>query len=251
MTAPAEAGPLARWLPFPPSDDGVRLYCFPHAGGSASTFRTWTGRIPGVALYPLQPPGRETRIREEPFRALGPMVAELADVVLCGGSAPYALYGHSLGGLVAFEVAREIRRRGAPQPSHLIVSGCAAPDHDPGDTPSVADLDDPRTVEVLRRLGGTPEWVLRDPSALGMILPPFRSDFAVKESHRYLPEPPLDLPVTVLAATRDPQVPLESTAGWHRQTRAEFRRHLLEGGHFAALQQTAPTHRYISEALHP
>lgn len=230
MTATRLAAPAGTaWFPFaePPGATGVRLYCLPHAGGSASAFRSWFGRIGEVSVRPVQLPGRETRLREPAYRTMDALVRDLADVLLDdladpgspGGHRPFALYGHSLGALEAFELVRELRRRGGPRPVRLAVSGCAAPGEDPtAGEPSVAGMTDAQVVALLRRIGGTPEWMLADPSVLRMILPPFRGDFAVRESHVHRPEPPLSVPVTVLAADGDPRAGLRDMAGWRRET---------------------------------
>lgn len=252
---------LARWLPYrtqagvPP--DALPLYCLPHAGGGASAYRTWLGRLPGVAVVPAQPPGREGRLREPAHDRMGPLVAELADVVLAdaAGRCPdgrYAVYGHSLGALVAYWLLREIRRRGAPLPVHLFVSGCVAPHCSFDDGPPVRDMAQPELVATLRRLGGTPEWLLADQSVLDMILPAIRADFAVKETTEYHREPPLDVPITALPSTRDPRADGESMARWRDQTTAGFRSHTLVGGHFAVFEQaTTVTHRVVAEDLRP
>jgi surfactin synthase thioesterase subunit len=237
-----------RWLPYGYTEGPLRLYCLPHAGGSASVYRSWFGRIGPVAVCPLQPPGRETRLRETPHTDMASLVAEAAAVILADDGRPWAVYGHSLGATVGFELIREVRRRGGPEPVHLIVSGCPAPDT-PDDDPRVTGLDDDEVVAMLRRLGGTPEWMLTDPSVLRMILPPFRADFGVKESYVYRPEPPLRTPITAIAATHDPRVDVASMTGWREQTTGRFTAHTVPGGHFAVLEQAATTHRLIRAAL--
>ncbi|MGD0607253.1 MAG: thioesterase domain-containing protein [Streptosporangiaceae bacterium] len=119
----------SRWVPLlgRTQPDTLPLFCLPHAGAGASAFRTWPDCLPGVLVLPVQPPGRESRFREAPYERMGPLVAELAAIMLgVAGSRPYAVYGHSLGALVAFETLREIRRRGGTEPVHLFVSGCVA-----------------------------------------------------------------------------------------------------------------------------
>jgi surfactin synthase thioesterase subunit len=167
------------------------------------------------------------------------------------GSRRYAVYGHSLGALVAFELLRELRRRGAPEPVHLFVSGCVAPHHTYDDGPPVAGMSRPEVVQMLRRLGGTPEWLLADADALDMILPAVRADFSVKETYEYAPEAPLRVPVTVLSSTADPRVPHELQAGWREQTIGAFDLHTLVGGHFAVFEQAELTCRYLAGALRP
>jgi medium-chain acyl-[acyl-carrier-protein] hydrolase len=243
-----------RWLPLKPrtGTDAVRLFCLPHAGGGASAFRTWQERLPGVAVLPLQPPGRESRFRETPYDRMAPLVDELATVVLAAaGSRPYAVYGHSLGGLVAFELLREVRRRGGPEPVHLFVSGCVAPHCRYDDGPLVGGMTRAEVVHMLRNLGGTPDWLFNDPSALDMVLPAVLADFSVKETYVYVAQPPLRVPVTVVSSTADPRVPHDLQARWKEQTVGEFTLYALSGGHFAVFEQAAKTHRYLADALRP
>ena len=232
MTAtPAEV--IGRWLPFRAmaGPGAFPLYCLPHAGGGASAYRSWLGKVPGVAVLPVQPPGREGRFREPPYKRMGSLVGDLANVVtasLAGnGGGPYAVYGHSLGALVAFELLRELRRRGDPEPVHLFVSGCVAPHCPFDDGPPIRNMELPELVATLRKLGGTPEWLLSDPSVLEMIVPAIRADFSVKETNVYRPEPPLDVPITALPATDDPRASEELVGRWCEQTTGEFELHTL------------------------
>ncbi|MBB0245180.1 thioesterase [Streptomyces alkaliphilus] len=259
MTPPrlVDRASVTAWFPFaePPGAIGVRLYCLPHAGGSASAFRSWFGRVGEVSVRPVQLPGRETRLREPAYRSMTDLVRDLTDALLADletpdGHRPFAIYGHSLGGQEGFEVVRELRRRGGPTPLHLFVSGCPAPGDDPNaHEPPVGSMSDEQVVALLRRIGGTPEWMLRDPSVLRMILPPFRGDFAVRESHEHRPEPPLTLPITALAADRDPRAGIRDMVGWRRETTGPFRCRVLSGGHFAVLEQAEVTRRRLAEGL--
>lgn len=249
MTAIDVASP---WLPLrTASDEGdLPLFCFPHAGGGASAYRGWRGRLPGVALQPVQPPGREARLREATHERMSSLVAELATVITeAAGPGRYAFYGHSLGALVAFETAREIRRRGEPQPVHLLVSGCVAPHCTYDDGQRVGEMSQPRLAQMLRDLGGTPEWLLADPELMQMILPAVRADFSVKETYAYAHEAPLTLPVTVLSSTADPRAPHELQERWSEQTTGAFRLHTIVGGHFAIFEREDLTHAYCAEAL--
>lgn len=248
----AAADPVA-CLPFGVPEGETVLYCLPHAGGSASVYRSWAGRLGTIAVAPIQLPGRETRMRETPYTRMAPLLDELADAVLeqQQGGGSYAVYGHSLGALIGFELIREIRRRGGPAPVHLIVSGSSAPDvlRENDGQPPVTEMTDDEVVGLLRRLGGTPEPILADRSVLRLILPPFRGDLTVRDTYGYQPQPPLDVPITAIAATADPRASVAQMRGWGRQTRRGFRMHLLAGGHFAVLEQAEATRALICGAL--
>lgn len=248
----AAAGPAA-CLPFGVPDGESVLYCLPHAGGSASVYRPWAGQLGDIAIAPIQLPGRETRMRETPHTRMAPLLDELADAILeqQRDRGVYAVYGHSLGALVGFELVREIRRREAAAPVHLIVSGCDAPDtlgREEGQPP-VSEMSDDDVVAFLRSLGGTPERILADRSGLRLILRPFRGDLTVRDTYGYQPQPPLDVPITAIAATADPRASVARMRGWGRQTSRAFRMHLLAGGHFAVLEQVEATQAFIRGAL--
>jgi len=241
-----------RWMPLrtPAESDGLLLFCFPHAGAGASTYRSWLTAVPGVALVPLQPPGREARMRETPYQRMEPLVAELAGVVSeAAGDRPYAFWGHSLGALVAFETQRALRRRGDVEPVRLVVSGCAAPHTQFNDGPKVTGMTPAQLVEMLRRLGGTPDWLLADPELLEMIMPAIRADFEVKETYSYVAEPPLSTPLTVLSSMGDPRASDPSQARWQELTTGPFTKRTVLGGHFALFEQPERTTQYLLESL--
>lgn len=250
LSDPAVTAP-SRWLPMAARDSGgLPLFCLPHAGAGASAFRGWLGRLAGIELLPVQPPGREARLRERPFESIQPLVQELAGVLVSAARGrPYALYGHSLGALVAFETLREIRRRGDTEPARLIVSGCVAPHVRYDDGPPVTGMSQQRLVEMLAELGGTPAMLLADPELLQLVLPAVRADFSVKESYQYSSEAPLTVPITVLASTDDPRAPAFAQQAWREQTLAGCAMHTLAGGHFAVFEQSELTLGRFAEAL--
>ena len=251
-TRSAGTGVSKRVLPFGVPDGALRLYCLPHAGASASVFRPWIGRVPGVAVCPMQPPGREGRNAEPQHERMESLADEFARAVLevlDHGTHPYAVYGHSLGALVGYEVVRRIGELGGPAPVHLFVSGCGAPERSAETGPLVSTMSDAQIAALMSRLGGTPPGLLAEPALLRMFLPPFRADFVIKENYAYRPGPPLAVPITALAATDDPRVGPGDVEAWAGHTAGPFRMHTLAGGHFAALEQAAVTHRHIAEAL--
>lgn len=252
MTAQPTVAAPSPALPYGLPDGALRLYCLPHAGGSASAFHSWVGRVgrPGsVAVCPLQPPGRENRLYEEPVDDMARLVSGFADVVQAGGDRPWAVYGHSLGALVGFELVHELQRRGERAPEGLIVSGCPAPHLSETSGATVAGMTDDQVVGLLRDLGGTPPEFLTDRLVLAMIMPRVRADFGVKDGYRYTPRPPLTAPVTALATTADPRAGVESMLAWRDHTVGRFHHRIQAGGHFTVLEQPARTREWLASAL--
>jgi surfactin synthase thioesterase subunit len=160
---------------------------------------------------------------------------------------PYAMFGHSTGALIAFDVARRLRRRALPLPRVLIASAQNAPDVKPPVIRHV--LDDAAFVEVLRGCRGTPEAILDDPVLLDLLLPRIRADGAVFETYRYLEEAPLDCPIVLFHGTRDAMVDEAGLARWARETRGGFRRRAFGGGHFFVHEQQAAVLDEINREL--
>ncbi|MGW7302667.1 thioesterase II family protein [Streptomyces sp. NPDC054829] len=228
---------FGRWTPR--EQVSFRLFCLPYAGGAAAAYREWHALAPPhIQVCPLELPGRGSRFSEPPVSRLRPLVDGLAGAVEPYLGRPYAIFGHSMGGLLAFELTRTLRRRGRPLPAHLFVSGRSAPDA-PQEFPPLEGAPDERVRERLRELGGTPQEVLDDPELMDLVLPVLRADFSVLESYEYQEEPPLPVPLTVLGGTADTLVTPARLPGWRRQTSAGSRLRMLTGGHFF-LHTTAP-----------
>ena len=238
------------WIPFGTAPDaGVRLLCLPHAGAGAAVYRAWgTGFPVGVAACPVQPPGREKRQREPPLTSVHELANLLAAEVITSVSQPYALFGHSTGALVAFQLARRIRELGGPQAVHLFVSGRPAPQI-PLRRTALGGLPIADLAAVLRELGGTPEAVLQDEGILRRIRGLLVADFAVNEDYTHQPEAPLAIPITVFAATQDPGTSIAQAAAWAEQTSAAFRLRLVEGNHFAVFDRAAEVQQEIANVL--
>jgi medium-chain acyl-[acyl-carrier-protein] hydrolase len=224
------------WLPFDTGRAcGVRLLCLPHAAAGASVYRAFGAGLPErIAVCPVQLPGRETRALETPYDQIEPLVKDLADAVDDVVAQPYAVFGHSLGAIVAFELVREIRARGGRAPVHLFVSGRHAPQL-PDTQPALRNLPLDQLAGALRTFGGTPDEVLADTGLMSAIAPLIRADFSVNETYRYAEQAPLDVPVTAFAATSDPRANTGQIAAWAAQTTRGFRTYVLPGGHFAVL----------------
>jgi len=209
----------------------LRLLCFPFAGGAASTFRTWPDRLPAmVEVCAVQPPGREARLKEAPIRSLPTLVDALIEETRACRQPPFVFFGHSLGAIVAFELARALRRRGETMPVHLFVSGCGAPQQAAPELLSA--LPEAELIERLRRMGGTPGEVLEHAEMLELLLPTVRADFALRDSYVHASEPPLDIPVSAYGGHDDNEVTQSRLAAWRDQTRARFTLRGFPGGHF-------------------
>jgi len=212
------AGPLAA--------GGLRLYCFPHAGGGVLAFKGWAEQLPrSVTVTPMRPPRRAT-----PY-SMAELVAALGDSVEPYTDEPFAFFGHSMGAVVAFELARLLRRRNRPLPRMLVASGARAPQfrrgHVPGPEPGQAEF-----VEALRRLQGTPREVLDNPTLLQLILPALREDAAIYRNYIYAEEAPLDCPIRAYGGAEDPSVHRQHLEGWAAETTANFAVRVFPGGHF-------------------
>jgi medium-chain acyl-[acyl-carrier-protein] hydrolase len=209
----------------------LRLFCFPYSGGGAASFRGWADAMPSLEVCCVQPPGRETRMREPPLLRLEPLVAELLPALRPLLDRPFAFFGHSLGSFIAFETARALRREGAPLPRHLFTSGCPSPQTHPVTEP-IHDLPDADLVNALRRYQGTPEEVLQNDELMRLLLPILRADFSIYESYRLAAEPPLDLPITTLGGLEDDHANREQLEGWRAHTTGAFVLRMFPGGHF-------------------
>lgn len=227
---PAKPDP---WLPYrkPRPAARVRLFCFPYAGGGASLYRAWPDALPAtIDVCAVQLPGREGRLRDAPVASMKDLVPMIADGLAPHLAPPFAFFGHSMGAAIAFELARELRRRGRPMPAHLFASACPAP-HIP-DTDATHTLSDEGMIEQLRKLGGMSEEVLAHRELMEMILPVFRADAAVTETYAHAEEAPLDVPITAFGGLADAKATRDDMDAWRQHTRAAFALSMVPGGHF-------------------
>ncbi|HEU0299177.1 MAG TPA: thioesterase II family protein [Longimicrobium sp.] len=241
-----------RWIvrPRPSPRARLRLFCLPHAGGGASAFRGWADALPPeVEVCPVQLPGRENRVAEPAFDRVPPLAQALADAVEPLLSLPFALFGHSNGALIGFELARALRARGRPGPVHLFASGRRAPDL-PSGRPPTHHLPDAEFLAELQELGGIPPQVLEHPELMAVLLPTLRADVAIHETYEFREQPPLPCPVTAYGGLTDPKVSREQLQAWGRHTGGPFTMRLFPGGHFYLQEERTAVLRVLSADLH-
>jgi surfactin synthase thioesterase subunit len=225
------------------------LFCFPYAGRGASIFRTWKHHLPSeVDLYPVQIPGREGRLADPPFVRVAPLVEELSATLSPHFDLPFAFFGHSMGALIAFELARLLRRQKRPSPVQLFVSGHRAPQL-PLLRTRLHDLPEPALLQELRQLKGTSDQILGNSELMSILLPTLRADLALCESYRYRTEDPLDCPITVFGGLQDGAVSAQDHAAWIGQTRRSFTLHMFDGDHFFLHSAKVPFLSTLSEKL--
>ncbi len=210
-----------------------RLFCFPHAGGGPVAFFDWSQRFGAqVECVSLQYAGRGPRLREQPLTSVEDLVGEIGCDLAELTDKPFAFYGHSFGGIVAFELTRQLRQSGLPGPGHLFV-GATRPPHLELPYPPIHGLSDREFVNnVQSRYGGIPAAIYNDPEIMEMFLPAMRADFIAYETYRFKPGSPLDIPITAFAGAGDTAVQLESVHEWALHTVAGFDINVLPGGHF-------------------
>jgi medium-chain acyl-[acyl-carrier-protein] hydrolase len=245
------SNPSSRWIqrPRPLPDARVRLFCIPHAGGGASTFRPWLSEVPGfVELCPVQLPGRENRMRETPFSHWEPLVSELASAAEPYLDMPYAIFGHSTGAMLGFELSRTLRAAGRPEPIHLFASARNAP-HLPLERPPTHALPHDELVDDLRRMGGVPEEVLEHRELMELLLPLLRADLSVNETYRYPGGEPIDTPITAFGGTDDPRASPAGLDAWREHARGAFACRLFPGDHFYLHPNRAELLAAIGSAL--
>jgi len=210
----------------------ARLFCFPYAGGGASIYRNWSRLLPPeIEVCAAHLPGRDRRIKESPFTDLSEMVSVIAETIVPYLDLPMAFFGHSMGAMISFELARKLRETQNMRPAHLFVSGRRAPQL-PIEEPITYNLPEPQLMKELRRLNGTPTEVLEHPELMQLMLPLLRADFSVVETYSYRPGAPLDCPVTVFGGLQDAEVSRQDLEAWGELTNAAFSLRMLAGDHF-------------------
>ena len=241
------------WFFMNAPDPQARLYlfCFPYAGATAQVFNSWqTAFTPGIQVCPVQYPGRGNRMREPAFTDCRLMVEAFLPHLIPLLNKPFAFFGHSMGAIVAFEVARALRRQRNLQPAHLFVSGRRAPQV-PRREPYTYNLPDDEFTEELRRLNGTPREVLEHEELMKLMLGIIRADFTVTQTYVYTQEPLLTCPISTFGGLDDTDVLREDLAPWCQETTGACSLRMFAGDHFFIHAAAPSLLTIMNEELRP
>ena len=243
--------PVSPWLmPIAPATASrATIWCFPFAGGGASIYNPWKRAAePWLAVQPVRLPGREARVREPAHRDVHELVEAAITPLAPLMTRDVALFGYSMGALVAFELARALRRCGLPQPAHLFICAHRAP-HLPDPLEPIHHLSDHALRDAVKQRFGQANAALDNPELAQLLLPVLRADLSVCETYRYRADEPLDCPISVLGGAADQIVPREHLDGWSEHTRAGVAVKMFEGDHFFLMCEPAAPLAWVQERL--
>jgi surfactin synthase thioesterase subunit len=225
----------------------TRLICFPHAGGSASYFHPVSKELsPRLDVLAVQYPGRQERRHEPCVTDIGTLADRIARELLPLADQPMAFFGHSMGAVVAFEVARRLMAEDV-SPLTLFASGRRAPSCARDET--VYKETDQALIAEVRRLGGTDTRMLADPEVVSMILPSLRGDYTAIMTYRCRPAVRIGAPIFVMVGDRDPHVTNDEAMRWKEHTSGPFDMRVFPGGHFYLNSHAAAVMRTITENI--
>jgi medium-chain acyl-[acyl-carrier-protein] hydrolase len=215
-----------------PTPAAFRLFCFPYAGGGASIYRSFVQAFPGnIELVPVQPPGRENRMGEKPFKRIGDLLDQLEGEILPLLDRPYAFFGYSLGATVAFELALRLDQRHHNPPRHVMVAA-RQPPHLESRRKPIHDLPHDEFLHELRELEGTPAEAFEHPELMELMMPLLRADFEIVETYEALKRPALSCTLTAMGGLKDRDVTREDMEGWRGYGQDPFKLRMFPGGHF-------------------
>lgn len=248
MTTQSGAG----WIIYPRRNPRatLRLFCFPYAGGGASTFGTWPDHLPPtIEVCAIQLPGRETRLTEPLLADLDHVVALLAEALAPALDGPFAFFGHSMGAQIAFELTRKLREQRGARPVRLFISGRRAP-HLPPPEPPIHGLPEQAFVEQLyQRYSNIPKMLMENLELRSIFLPILRADLTLLETYVYTPQAPLDCPISVFGGLEDPRASPAQLAAWQQHTHPPITVDMFPGDHFFLNSARVPLLRAITQRL--
>lgn len=238
-------------LPAPLAGERVGLFCLPYAGAGSRVFGEWHQLLPPeIDVRPVVLPGREGRSAEPPHVHLPALVDGLVETLAPQLGDRFAMFGHSMGAILAFELARALRRRGLGEPVHLFVAASRPPQR-VAEPPHFHGLPDAELIAELRGMNPKDGSYLEDPQLLRVLLPRLRADFALVETYEYVPEPRLSCPVSAYGALDDPDVTYVDLLGWQDVTAGDFAVRMFVGDHFFVVERPFDALRSLACDLVP
>jgi surfactin synthase thioesterase subunit len=236
---------IRRYFPNPEAE--FQLLCLPHAGGSAPFYRPVAQALnPRVEVLAVQYPGRQDRRRERPIGSIVELADSVAAAALDVLDRPFAIFGHSMGASLSYEVGVRLEAAGRV-PSRVFASGRRAPSTVRDE--KVHQRDDNGLIAELRRLSGTAQQIFGDEELMRMVLPAIRNDYRAAETYRHAGGPRLSCPITALTGMSDPKATLAEVRAWADHTDDEFELRTYPGGHFFLLDHAAEVIRLIDDRL--
>ena len=210
----------------------LKLFCFPYAGGSALIYRNWASYLPpAVEVISLELPGRGARIKEPPIVSMPVLIESVVEHMLPLLNTPFVFFGHSMGAMIAFELARSLRRQINCEPQALFIAGRRAPQI-PDESPVAYNSPEKEFIEELYRIDGTPKEVLENAELMGLMIPLLRSDFQLVQTYEYSVDEPLRCPITAFGGLDDIEETRDKLLLWKEHTVSAFKLHMLPGDHF-------------------
>lgn len=230
----------------------LQLVCLPQAGGNAWTYRQWAERLPAtIELLAVQYPGHGDRLGEEPRRDFDTLLSGITGHLAPELDRPYALFGHSMGALLAFETGRALQAMDVDPAEHVFLSGYNAPGV-PASSDSgipIHEMSDPQLLERIVALDCTPREILEDREMRGLLLRMIRADSAVCDSHVLRDRSSLVSPITVLGGIDDPRTSESGLHAWQEFTTGGFDIRWFEGNHGFLLAQEERVHKMLVDIL--
>lgn len=226
----------------------IRLFCIPYAGGGASVFRNWKHFLSKeIEAIAIQLPGRETRFSEPPISDFKQLIVQIIANIQPHLSEPFAIYGHSLGAAIAFELTHELERLGF-NPDYVFLSGRQSPELASLRTP-IAHLPDNEFLNQLMNYNGTPQEIFENKELIEMLLPMLRADFFLAESYQNDHNKKIKADLSALGSYNDPWLTPKSLEGWRNKTAGKFASSWFKGDHLYLNQDTESLVRYIQATL--
>jgi surfactin synthase thioesterase subunit len=236
--------------PAPLQSGGIRLFCFPYGGGSAAVYSDWQHRLPAwLQVCPVELPGRGWRLAEPLPVSLLDLATDLAAELRPHATVPCAIFGHSMGALLAYEVAKRLATDPECPIRKLVVSASPAPSRRKPAIPPVSEYSDADLVQLLIHMGGTSPKILADAELTSLLLPRLRADYAICETYRDEGGKSLRVPVAGLCGDRDTEAGEGDMLFWRELTRGDFTAHIFAGGHFFIIERKSQVLDTLADEL--